>query len=212
MLQEPNGAAAAPLIATSGRPMKFTPERIQQIKNLVERGMSREQIAETIGVTLGSLQVTCSRMDISLRRPKQTNDVAPPQRCEKLKPENPASAIKIALQDDQEPKCAIEIRLPKDLLGQLALEGAVCQYQHERAHREIARRSHQGLTCTPTSKPKQGRTVGFCVASAGPNAEWHPIADFDRQWKAALYTSFLNGGQVPPPALLSEIKSETEAE
>jgi hypothetical protein len=122
MLQEPNGAAAAPLIATSGRPMKFTPERIQQIKNLVERGMSREQIAETIGVTLGSLQVTCSRMGISLRRPKPTNDVAPPQRYEKLKPANPASAIKIALQDDQEPKCAIEIRLPKDLLGQLALE------------------------------------------------------------------------------------------
>jgi hypothetical protein len=51
-----------------GRPIKFTPERIQQIKNLVERGKSREEIAELIGVTVGSLQVTCSRLGISLRR------------------------------------------------------------------------------------------------------------------------------------------------
>src|SRR6516165_7806184 len=51
-----------------GRQIKFTPERIQQIRNLVERGKSREQIAELIGVTVGSLQVTCSRLGISLRR------------------------------------------------------------------------------------------------------------------------------------------------
>jgi hypothetical protein len=51
-----------------GRQIKFTPERLQQIRNLVERGKSREEIAELIGVTLGSLQVTCSRLGISLRR------------------------------------------------------------------------------------------------------------------------------------------------
>jgi hypothetical protein len=51
-----------------GRPIKFTPERIQQIRNLVERGKSREEIAELIGVTVGSLEVTCSRLGISLRR------------------------------------------------------------------------------------------------------------------------------------------------
>jgi hypothetical protein len=51
-----------------GRGMKFTPERIQQIRNLVERGKRREEIAELIGVTVGSLQVTCSRLGISLRR------------------------------------------------------------------------------------------------------------------------------------------------
>lgn len=55
-----------------GRTIKFTPERLQQIRNLVERGMSREDIAATIGVTVGSLQVTCSRLGISLRRPKTT--------------------------------------------------------------------------------------------------------------------------------------------
>ena len=35
----------------------------------MERGKSREEIAELIGVTVGSLQVTCSRLGISLRRP-----------------------------------------------------------------------------------------------------------------------------------------------
>lgn len=52
-----------------GRPLKFTPERIEQISNLVERGKSRDEIAEIIGVTTGTLQVTCSKLGISLRRP-----------------------------------------------------------------------------------------------------------------------------------------------
>src|SRR5262245_56688296 len=56
-------------VVTRGRQLKFTPERVQQIKNLVERGKSREEIAELIGVTVGSLQVTCSRLGVSLRRP-----------------------------------------------------------------------------------------------------------------------------------------------
>ena len=50
------------------RRIKFTPERVQQIRNLVERGKSREEIAELIGVTVGSLQVTCLKLGISLRR------------------------------------------------------------------------------------------------------------------------------------------------
>jgi len=62
---------------TNGRPIKFTPERIEQIKNLVERGKSREEIAEIINVTVGSLQVTCSRLGISLRRPKPRLQLAP---------------------------------------------------------------------------------------------------------------------------------------
>ena len=49
---------------------KFTPERIQQIKDLVARGETREQIAAIIGVTVATLQVTCSRLGISLRRPR----------------------------------------------------------------------------------------------------------------------------------------------
>jgi hypothetical protein len=60
---------------SSGRPLKFTPERIQQIKNLVERGTGRDEIAALIGVTVGSLAVTCSRLGISLRRPKLNNGI-----------------------------------------------------------------------------------------------------------------------------------------
>lgn len=58
-----------------GRPIKFTPERIQQIKNLVERGKSREDIAELVGVTVGSLAVTCSKLGVSLRRRMVNNGV-----------------------------------------------------------------------------------------------------------------------------------------
>src|SRR5262245_7644377 len=70
MSEESNGTVipitdATPLTALQGgRPIKFTPERMEQIKNLVERGMSREEIAETIGVTLGShigLRLACSK-------------------------------------------------------------------------------------------------------------------------------------------------------
>jgi transposase-like protein len=55
-----------------GRPTKFTPERMRQITNLVERGKSRQGIAEIIGVTTGTLQVTCSKLGISLRQPRLT--------------------------------------------------------------------------------------------------------------------------------------------
>ena len=48
------------------RGRQFTPEGLQQIRNLVERGKSREEIAELIGVTVGSLQDTCSRFGIGL--------------------------------------------------------------------------------------------------------------------------------------------------
>jgi transcriptional regulator len=62
-------------LTTGGRPIKFTPERLQQIRNLVERGTSRQEIAEILDVTVGSLQVTCSKVGISLRRPKLDNGV-----------------------------------------------------------------------------------------------------------------------------------------
>jgi hypothetical protein len=55
--------------STRGRLITFTPERVQQIRNLVERGKNREEIAELIGVTVDSLQVTCSRLGVTLRRP-----------------------------------------------------------------------------------------------------------------------------------------------
>src|SRR5207247_5615464 len=65
---------------TRGRRLKFTPERIQQIKNLVERGKSGGEIAELVGVTVGSLRVTCSRLGISLRQPRFKTGTGPLRR------------------------------------------------------------------------------------------------------------------------------------
>ena len=63
------------------RPKKFTAEVIEQIKNLVERGKSRDEIAELVGVTTGSLQVTCSRIGVSLRRTVLDNGIKTPRRA-----------------------------------------------------------------------------------------------------------------------------------
>jgi hypothetical protein len=120
---EINGSTE-PLTATNGRPIKFTPERLQQIRNLVERGMSREQIAETIGVTLGSLEVTCSRMGISLRRPHRVAAAAPAPRSKAPKGAKPVErraklAVRMQYQGRER---VIELPLSQDLLGGLAIE------------------------------------------------------------------------------------------
>ena len=52
----------------AGRASKFTPQTIQNIKEMVAQGLSREQIAQRLDVTVGSLQVTCSKLGVSLRR------------------------------------------------------------------------------------------------------------------------------------------------
>jgi hypothetical protein len=72
-----NGSTKPQLTTPNGRAIKFTTERLEQIQNLVERGLNRQQIAEMIGATVGSLQVTCSRLGISLRR-RHTPPPAPP--------------------------------------------------------------------------------------------------------------------------------------
>src|SRR2546423_15464327 len=56
-----------------GRPVKFTAEVIESIKKLVAQGVNRHEIANRLGVTVGSLQVTCSRLGISLRRISLSN-------------------------------------------------------------------------------------------------------------------------------------------
>ena len=66
-----NGAAVTMTNArppVRGRRTKFTPQVIEQIKESVAAGISRDEIANRAGVTVGSLQVTCSRLGISLRR------------------------------------------------------------------------------------------------------------------------------------------------
>jgi hypothetical protein len=68
------------LLTISSRPLRVTPERIGQIKNLVERGYSREEIAELLNLSVDSLQVACSRFGISLRRAVLGNGVGLRQR------------------------------------------------------------------------------------------------------------------------------------
>jgi hypothetical protein len=70
-LELPNGPAMTMTNASSparGRRVKFTPQAIEKIKEFVAEGISRDEIANRVGVTVGSLQVTCSRLGISLRR------------------------------------------------------------------------------------------------------------------------------------------------
>jgi hypothetical protein len=62
------------------RPIQFTPDKIEQIRSLVESGKSRDEIAEFIGVTVGSLQVTCSKLGISLRPPRPSPQINVPRR------------------------------------------------------------------------------------------------------------------------------------
>ena len=50
------------------RASKFTPQAIEKIKKLVAQGVTRDEVANLLDVTLGSLQVTCSKLGISLRR------------------------------------------------------------------------------------------------------------------------------------------------
>jgi hypothetical protein len=50
------------------QPRKFTLENIARIKDWVAQGVGRDDIANRLEVTVGSLQVTCSRLGISLRK------------------------------------------------------------------------------------------------------------------------------------------------
>jgi len=126
------------LMAANGRSIKFTPERFDQIRNLVKRGMSREQIAETIGVTVGSLQVTCSRHGISLRRPKLNDGVARAPRSRNDTPAQngvahaPRSRNEMPAQDRRAQLSlqlryrgidrVVELSLPEGVLAWLAIE------------------------------------------------------------------------------------------
>ena len=118
------------LVMSNGRTMKFTPERLEQIKNLVERGKKREEIAEIIGVTLGSLQVTCSRLGISLRPPRFhviNGAPKPPEQPRQIAAtmqnsqplERPTLAIGTRYRGQER---MIDVPLNSEMMGQLALE------------------------------------------------------------------------------------------
>jgi len=108
-----------------GRAVKFTPERLEQIRNLVERGMKREQIAETIGVTVGSLQVTCSNKGVSLRQPRSSTmtPTLPKQNGNGPAHSPGKSVLTLVLHRGGREK-AFELNLPEDVLTRVVLEAA----------------------------------------------------------------------------------------
>jgi hypothetical protein len=133
--------------AMRSRPTKFTPERMDQIKNLVERGRSREEIAETIGCTVGTLAVTCSKFGISLRQPRfgvgLRSACLQPPRLLRASPEPPSVERPAAAPDspverhrDKPPALVLrmeyrgqqrttELPLTHEMIGTLAIEAEI---------------------------------------------------------------------------------------
>jgi hypothetical protein len=63
--------------------MTITPQVMGKIKELVAEGLSRDEIANRLGVTVGSLQVTCSRLGIWREiAPELTGHGLPLSKCE----------------------------------------------------------------------------------------------------------------------------------
>ena len=119
MSYEPAGLAAT----RHRRPTKFTPERIQQIKELIAGGASCEEIAALVGVTVGTLKVNCSRLGISLRRPrvKLLPPAAAKERMETLRA--PTAKFTISMKyNGQEQHTALP--LTPNMISQLALEAS----------------------------------------------------------------------------------------
>jgi hypothetical protein len=126
------------LETVSGRRIKFTPERLEQIRNLVERGHSRQEIAEIIGATLGSLSVTCSRMGISLRKPRPNNGAGhrPPALPKPLAPRlatPSAKAVMAVTLEYRDFKHTFQLPVPFEQIGQLALDAQM----HDRSLAEV---------------------------------------------------------------------------
>ena len=97
-IAEPVSTSFQRLTTYRRRPTKFTPERIEQIRSLVQQGTGREEIARLINVTVGSLQVTCSRLGISLRRSIGKGGRHPPSQGEEAaKGHHPATVARLAI-------------------------------------------------------------------------------------------------------------------
>ena len=88
------------------RASKFTSQAIEKIKEMVAQGVNREEIAQLLDVTVGSLQVTCSRLGISLRRPRMRYSS-----YERLKLQLPDAGSKVELVEKARPKGKVAITM-----------------------------------------------------------------------------------------------------
>jgi hypothetical protein len=114
------------------QPRKFTPENIARIKDWVTQGVGRDEIANRLEVTVGSLQVTCSRLGISLRKcsAKGSGPIQPlgvvQRSIEHMRQNDDSARPKFTLLiQNQNAHAASDLPLCQDLIEQLALEASV---------------------------------------------------------------------------------------
>jgi hypothetical protein len=120
-------------LAKGRQPRKFTPENIARIKDWVARGVGRDEIANRLEVTVNSLQVTCSRLGISLRKKSLANgngSIQPPgvvQRSIEQMRQNDCSARPkfTLLIQKQCSQVASDLPLSPILIEHLGLEASV---------------------------------------------------------------------------------------
>jgi hypothetical protein len=117
----------APLV--KGRRRKFTSDNIARIKDWVAQGVCRDDIANRLEVTVNSLQVTCSKLGISLRKRSLANGAFPPvgvvQRSVKhIEQDISAQAQLTLLLKSQNGQKAIDLPLHQGLIEELALEAS----------------------------------------------------------------------------------------
>jgi hypothetical protein len=99
---------------------KFTPENIARIKDWVAQGIGRNEIASRLDVSVGSLQASCSRLRIGLRRRSAEDSI------EHVRQDDHAVQAKLTLvMETRNRQAAFDLPLGQDLLVKLALEASV---------------------------------------------------------------------------------------
>ena len=115
-------------MVTGSQPRKFTPENIARIKDWVTQGVARDEIASRLEVSVGSLQVTCSRLGISLRKrslPGDNGGATEPLDPVRCSIEHAAQIKFTLLIQKQNRQAAFDFPLHHDLIEKLALEASV---------------------------------------------------------------------------------------
>jgi len=117
------------LPAIRAKQRKFTPENIARIKDWLAQGVRREEIANRLEVSVGSLQVTCSRLGISLRKRPPVKGGGPVQplgvvQCENIHYGGSRARPKFTLlMQKRGRQAAFDLPLSHDVIKQLSLEG-----------------------------------------------------------------------------------------
>jgi hypothetical protein len=115
------------------QPRKFTLENIARIKDWMAQGLGRDDIANRLEVTVGSLQVTCSRLGISFwkgRRAERNGAIQSLRTAQRSiehiqQGDDPARAKVTMLIQKQNRVAQFNLPLNQCAIEQLALEASV---------------------------------------------------------------------------------------